>query len=126
MANGQIKEPVHLSYNFVRECYDLKKVNDENGIIHFYIQNQHFKSISKDSTFKESNIETLKNNEVLNIYEFLKLVNEERERLIGKGEKDKTVKILFNDHVFDKIYLYVKDENNLIIRYLVKWVEEIE
>lgn len=126
MLHGQIKEPVHLSFNLGKEYYDLRKIKEGNGVIHFYIGNQHFKSMSKIQSFKESKIKNPKKNQVLNISEFLNLANEERQRLIVKGEKNKSIKILFNNNVFDIIYLYVKDENDFIIKYLVSWVEEIE
>ena len=43
-----------------------------------------------------------------------------------KTEKDKTIKILFNDEVFEKIYLYEIDKHGMIKRYDVVWIEEIQ
>ena len=62
----------------------------------------------------------------MNISDFLELTQIERSRLIAKGENDKSIKILFNNEVFDQIFLYQKINDNCILRMEVIWIEEIE
>lgn len=121
---GQVDAPVHLSYNLCNNFNETKKILDsEDNSIHFYLEKAHFKSIVLDSNFTKSQ---LKNYKIINISDFKDLAKQEREKEILNGEKEKTIRILFNDEVFRKIYLYEKIEGNLIKRYIVKWIEEIE
>jgi len=126
IANSQIKEPVHLGFNLIEENNDLKKFEDEKGYAHFYIKGQHFKSSIPNPPFEEINSQTLKRVKLLHIPDFLELAQIERSRLIAKGEKDKSIKILFNNEVFKQIFLYQKINDNCILRFEVMWIEEIE
>lgn len=126
IANSQIKEPVHLGFNLVEENNDFKKFEDEKGYAHFYIKAQHFKSSIPNPPFEEINRQTLKRVKFLHISDFLELANKERIRLIAKGEKDKSIKLLFNNEVFEQIFLYQKINDNCILRMEVVWIEEIK
>ena len=108
------------------ENNDLKKFQDEKGYAHFYIKGQHFKSSIPNPAFEEINSQTLKRVKILHISDFLELANNERNRLIAKGGKDKSIKILFNNEVFEQIFLYQKINDNCILRMEVVWVEEID
>lgn len=126
IANSQIKEPVHLGFNLIEENNDLKKFEDEKGYAHFYIKGQHFKSSIPNPPFEEINSQTLKRVKLLHIPDFLELAHKERIRLIAKGEKDKSFKLLFNNEVFEQIFLYQKINDNCILRMEVMWIEERE
>lgn len=120
---GQIMHPVHLSYNLNKNSSNPKRVSEIDGSIHFFICNEHFISKTLDSTLTQSEVT---NFDIINITDFRLMARKERERLIRSGEKKGKIKILFNHEVFNMIYLYIKIDHNLIKRYKVKWVEEIE
>ncbi len=127
VGHSQIKDPVHLSFNIKgkKNCVFQKMVS-ENNVIQFYISGQHFEYDPKDSQIKELPESDLKNISIINIESLEKMAKQERKRLIKEGEKNKSIKILFNNQVFDKIYLYEKTNDHLIKRYEVIWIEEIE
>lgn len=120
---GQIMHPVHLSFNLNESSSNTKRVTEIDGSIHFFICNEHFISKTSDSTLTKSEVASL---DMINITDFKLMATKERERLIRSGEKKGKIKILFNHEVFHMIYLYIKIDHNLIKRYKVKWVEEIE
>ena len=91
----------------------------ENNVIQFYISGQHFEYDPKDSQIKELPESDLKNISIINIESLEKMAKQERKRLIKEGEKNKSIKILFNNQVFDKIYLYEETNDHLIKRYEV-------
>ena len=123
---SQTKDIVHLSFNINKEigCSVSKKVND-NKKTHFYINKEHFEWNPKRELEVVLNSK-LDNIDILNISSFLELAETKRKSLIKEGEKDKTIKILFNDEVFEKIYLYEIDKHGMIKRYDVVWIEEIQ
>ena len=92
---------------------------------HFYINKEHFEWNPKRELEVVLNSK-LDNIDILNISSFLELAETKRKSLIKEGEKDKTIKILFNDEVFEKIYLYEIDKHGMIKRYDVVWIEEIQ
>lgn len=122
---SQIKEPVHLSFELTEINKDYK-VRDENGYVHFYMQDQHFKSLNPFPDYEEFNPNFLQQVEIIEISEFLEVANKERKRLIVEGERNQSLKILFNNEVFKKIYLYQKINKDCISRLEVVWIEEIE
>lgn len=122
----QIDESINLSYNLTIDSINVKKIRDKNNIIHFYINSEHFQTLTSPKIAQESNFLKLPKIKILDIYEFTALANEKRLQLIQKDKKEQTIKILFNDEVFDRIYLYEVTSNNSFIKYRVKWVEEIQ
>src|SRR5690606_5486883 len=126
IANSQIKDTVHLSFDPTEIKNECKKVTDDNGFVHIYIRDQHFKSIKPFPDDEEFNHDLLQNVRLVGISEFLELAHKERKRLIMVGEKNQAIKILFNNEVFEKIYLYQKINDECISRLEVGWIEEIE
>lgn len=126
VAVSQNKETVHLSFDLYKTSCCLKNVKDKNGINHFYINDEHFKTETKDLQGEKINPKIIEKIGVLNISQFLDIANKKRKSLIEKEEKGNKLTIMYNDKVFDKIYLYVRKSPDLIKRYCVEWVEEIK
>jgi hypothetical protein len=120
---SQIKEPVHLSYNILENDNYKYQFIDKNKRMNFYIDRNHFVQSLKDSVYVLSD-SLFNENIFISITEFEKFANKERKRLI-KIDDSKTIKILFNNDVFETIFLYVKDDKNRIKKYCVIWIEEI-
>jgi hypothetical protein len=96
---------------------------EKNEEIHIYIKNQHF-LVSKSSIDFISQSDLKKIN-LKTINELIFLADKERKRLIIDGEKKQIIRILNNNEVFKKLYLY-EIVNGEIIRYKnVMWIEEI-
>lgn len=101
---------------------DYRKI-EKNEEIHVYIKNQHF-LVSKSSMDFISQSDLKKIN-LKTINELIFLADKERKRLTTDGEKKQIIRILNNNEVFKKIYLY-EIVNGKIIRYKnVIWIEEI-
>lgn len=124
---SQTKDIVHLSFNIKEDekCPSVKKKIKNSNEIHFYINNEHFEWNSKRNLEKIPKSK-IRNINILSIYSFLELAEDKRKKLINEGQEDKLIKVLFNNQVFDKIYLYEKDSYGKIKKYNVKWIEEIE
>lgn len=120
---GQIEDSVHLSYNLHESDNDLKKIINKDGSFHFFINKEYFKTNTLDSILNKTEIQNI---DIICIDDFKFLALKERERQIKEGEKINSIRILMNDEVFNKIYLYEKNQDNTVNRYLVTWVEEIE
>lgn len=125
-ANSQKRDTVHLSFNLLEKSHKLKKYKDKENVTHFYINDDHFETLTNNPKFKEYKLEDIKNVRILNISQLNILANQIRKELIKKGEKEKKIKILFNYEVFDNLYLYEKISDTLIKRYKVNWIEEIK
>ncbi|WP_194851408.1 hypothetical protein [Nonlabens antarcticus] len=125
-TNAQISEPVHLSYNIDNtQKTKLKKIVQKNGEVHFYIDRQHFIFNPEDAQVLSMNTSGIKQ-DIIQISTFENLAHKERIRLVKEGDASNSVKILFNDEVFNTIYLYENICDSLTNRYSVQWIEEIE
>lgn len=124
--NAQIREPFHLSFNVKNNAYKTKRVQAQNGVIHFYIDDCHFIYDPKINSISTSTLQELNILKINDLPVFLKLAQAERQQKVEEGKKIGAIKILFNDEVFKKIYLYEKEPNNQIKIFEVTWVEEIE
>ncbi len=123
-VKGQVNEPIHLSYNLT-DCCKVRKNIDNSGKKHFFIEDEHFVSDNGEpaATLSSKQLDEIP---VIVILDFLEVADQEMKRLIENGEKAGTIKVLFNDQVFDKIYLYEKTETGKVKKYPVIWIEEIE
>lgn len=117
---AQIEQPIHLSYNLDKYC-NSNKIIKKNGDVLFKIENQFFKYDEKNQIKKLTSKE-IDEIEMVNLSNFLEKAMEKRRKLIKKN----SVRILSNNEVFDKIYLYEKIENGNIKRYPVLWSSMIE
>lgn len=115
---AQTNKIIHLSYNTGSQFKVRKYI--ENNIIHFYIENEHFKTKEKSKIFKDK----LNNINLININQFIDISKKERLKLIKEGESKGVIKILKNSKTFKTIYLYEK-KGCYVYRYDVKWVDEI-
>ncbi|MEH6703451.1 hypothetical protein [Galbibacter orientalis] len=123
--NAQI-ETIHLSFNLCDNTEELRlqKVEKE-GELHFYINNEHFKTKKLQVMEETSNI-GLDDENIIDIFSFTKQAEKKRNELMNKDEKDGVVRVLFNSEVFERIFLYEKSKDGYINRYEVEWIEEIE
>ncbi len=123
--NSQIKTPVHLSFNYTGDKNEIKKhINNKGGIV-FFINNERFVSKQKQNSPIILKCEDIKDIEIIDIDAFLSLAWKERKRLIEEEKEKGAVRILTNDKIFFKIYLYEK-KDNLVYRYELIWEEEIK
>lgn len=126
LGYSQIKPVIHLSFNIVNHANCTSKVINKNGVVDFYIGPEHFSFNSKKSKVEQLPVSALKNIDLQTLHSLKEKASNERKRLIAKGSKNKSIKILLNNQVFDKIYLYEKINPDTVKRYQVIWVEEIE
>lgn len=115
----QVKE-VHLSYNILNKKLKLRKYFDKKGLIHFYIENEHF--IANQSP-KLLITENFTNKSLVDIDYLIKISTKKKKELVKKGEKLGVIRLLSNSEIFETIYLYEKKEKKNY-RYKVKWIDE--
>lgn len=123
---AQSKNIIHLSYNIKEPYKSVRKIENLNGDIEFYIDNQCFQfQVGKNEIFK---IEpgSLKNIDIIDIGSLLRLSQQMKRELLEKEERTGIITVLTNDKIFEKIYLYVKTELGTIERFEVRWIEKTE
>ena len=113
-------EVVHLSYNLLEDKVDMKQSLIINNQMNFYVGTEHFVALDSVSGLNINDLSKLK---ILTIKEFN--VQEMKERKSRIDSVNKKVTILYKDQIFDTIYLYRLKEDSSIVRYNVKWLEEI-
>jgi hypothetical protein len=116
---NQEKSTVNLSFNLNDEGGTRKEKNGES--YEFFMYGQHFESCGEKVEMDERTLSRLN---VITVIQFLKEAEAIRSEKTENSATSKTVEIIFNDQIFDDIYLYVR-ENKEIYRYNVKWIEEI-
>ena len=113
---------VNIDFNTLDTQFRTKKLLDNDGCEHFYIENEHFKANDPPEIV---NLKDLKSIKLIDLDKFIDISNSKRKNLIKKGEKVGVIKLLSNEEVFDTIYLYEKTSDSKILKYRVIWIDEI-
>ena len=116
----QVKE-VHLSYNILNKKFKIRKFLDKKGLIHFYIENEHFRTNQSPKPLITGDFT---NKNLVDIDCLINMSTKKKKELVKKGEKLGVIRILSNSKIFETIYLYVK-KGKKNYRYKVKWIDEI-
>ncbi|WP_291870501.1 hypothetical protein [Maribacter sp.] len=119
--NIQKTEVVHLKFTIDNNLD--KKYYDSQGSVNFIISNEHFISMGKGLKISSSQINEINFQSITDI---TKMENDLRQKYIDEGEKKGIIKIISKDDIFNKIYVYEKENSTKWCRYLVKWIDEIK
>ena len=126
LCNAQSSSVVHLSYNTKEPVRSIKKIENPNGNIEFYIDNECFQYQKDKGEISKIEAWSLDDIDIITIEALLSLSEQKKRELLRKEEKTGTVQILTKDRTFDKIYLYERSQLGIIQRYEVRWIERIE
>lgn len=116
----QVKE-VHLSYNILNKKFKIRKYLDKKGLIHFYIENEHFRTNQPPTPLITGDFT---NKNLVDIDYLINMSTKKKKELVKKGERLGVIRLLSNSEIFETIYLYEK-KGKKNYRYKVKWIDEI-
>ncbi|MGC6429749.1 MAG: hypothetical protein ACON5F_01780 [Jejuia sp.] len=113
---------IHLSYNVLQTDKPPSKSIDGDGLAVFYFGQECFEATQYPSLLHKNEIENL---ELITITKLLKLSYNIKQDSIEINEHKGVINIIPNDKLFENIFIYEK-KNDGILRYPVKWIDQIE